>query len=46
MFIQSFIESSGEDSAISLKDSYFELDFKVTHRAGVHALCADGDHQD
>ena len=37
---------SGEDSAISLKDSQFELDLKVTHRAGVHALCAEGDHQE
>ena len=27
-----------------MKDSYLELDFKVTHRAGAHAQYADGDH--
>ena len=32
------------DSAISLKDSYLELVFNVTHRAGAHARYVDGDH--
>ena len=27
-----------------MKDSYLELDFNVTHRAGAHARYADGDH--
>ena len=27
-----------------MKDSYQELDFNVTHRAGAHARYADGDH--
>ena len=31
-----------EDSAISLKDSFIELDFNVTHTAGAHARYADG----
>ena len=39
-----FIEILREDSAISLKDSYLELDFIVSHRAGAHARYADGDH--
>ena len=33
-----------EDSAISLKDSYLELDFNVTHRAAVHIRYVDSDH--
>ena len=33
-----------EDSAISLRDSYLELNFNVTDRAGAHARYADGDH--
>ena len=33
---QIFIDIPREDSAISLKDSYLELDFSVTHRAGAH----------
>ena len=33
---QIFIDIPREDSAISLKDSYLELDFNVTHRAGAH----------
>ena len=39
-----FINIPGEDRAISLKESYFELDFNVTHRAGAHNRYADGDH--
>ena len=35
--IEVFIDKPREDIAISLKDSYLELDFNVTHRAGVHA---------
>ena len=27
-----------------MKDSYLELDFNVTHRAGAHVRYADGDH--
>ena len=27
-----------------MKDSYLELDFSITHRAGAHARYADGDH--
>ena len=27
-----------------MKDSYLELDFSVTHRAGAHARYVDGDH--
>ena len=30
-------------NAISLRDSYLQLDFSVTHRAGAHARYADGD---
>ena len=41
---QIFIDIPREDSSISLKGSYFELDFIVTHRAGAHAWYADGDH--
>ena len=33
-----------EDSAISLKDSFLELNFDVTHRVGAHALYAHRDH--
>ena len=38
-----FFDVPREDSAISLKDSYLELDFNVTQRAAAHALYADGD---
>ena len=41
---QIFNDIPREDSAISLKDSYLELDFNITHRAGGHARYADGDH--
>ena len=41
---QTFSHIPREDSAISLKDSYLELDFNVSHRAGAHARYADGDH--
>ena len=34
---QSFIDIPREDSAYSLKDSFLEIDFNVTHRAGAHA---------
>ena len=40
---QIIIDIPGEDSAISLRDSYLELDFTVTHRTRAHARCADGD---
>ena len=33
---QVFIDIPRENIAISLKDSYLELDFKVIPRAGVH----------
>ena len=42
--IQFFIVTLRQDSAVSLKDSYLELDFNVTHRAGAHARYADGEH--
>ena len=38
-----FIDIPREDSAISLRDSYLELVFNVTYRAGAHARYADGD---
>ena len=41
---QIFIDIPRKDSAISLKDSSPELDFKVTHIAGAHARYVDGDH--
>ena len=41
---QFFIDIPREDSAISLKGSYLELDFSVTHRADAHARYTDGDH--
>ena len=40
---QIFIDIAREKSAISLKDSYPELDFNVTHRAGTHGRYGDGD---
>ena len=42
--VQIFIDIPRKDSAISFKDGYLELEFKVTHRAGGHARYADGDH--
>ena len=41
---QIFIDIPREDCAISLKDSYLELDFIVIHRASAHARYADGNH--
>ena len=41
---QFFIDIPREESAISLEDSYLELDFNATHRAGAHSRYADGDH--
>ena len=41
---QIFIDIPREDSTISLKDGYVDLDFIVTHRAGAHAQYADDDH--
>ena len=41
---QVFIDIPKEDSAKSLKDSYLDLHFNSTHRAGAHARYADGDH--
>ena len=34
---QVFIDIPREDSASSLKDSYLDSDFNVTHRASAHA---------
>ena len=42
--IQNFIDSFEENSAFSLKDSYLEIDFNVTHRAVGQACCAVGDY--
>ena len=42
--IQFFIDIPREDRAIFLKDSCIELDFIVTHTAGIHGRYADGDH--
>ena len=42
---QFFIVLLREDSAILLKDNYFELDFNVTYRAGAHVRYSDGDHK-
>ena len=39
-----FIDIPREDSAISLKVSYLEIDFNVTRRAGAYARYADGEH--
>ena len=41
---QIFVDIPREDSAISMRDCYLELDFIVTHRASAHARYADGDH--
>ena len=41
---QIFIDIPRQDSAISLKDSYLDLDFSVTHRAGAHDRYFDNDH--
>ena len=41
---QIFIDIPRDDSAISLKDSYLELNFSVTHRAGAHNRYVDDDH--
>ena len=38
---QIFIDIPREVSAISIKDSYLELDFNVTHRAGADARFAE-----
>ena len=41
---QIFIDIPREDSAISLKDSYLELDFSVIHRVGALDRYVDHDH--
>ena len=41
---QLFTDITREGSAISLKNSYLELDFNVTHRAGAHNRYIDDDH--
>ena len=41
---ENFIDIPKEDRANSLKGSYLELDFNVTHRTGGHARYADGHH--
>ena len=41
---QNFIDIPREDSAISLKDSYIELDFNVFHENGAQVQYAEGDH--
>ena len=40
---QIFIEIPKENSASSLRDSYLQLDFDVTHRTGAHIRYADTD---
>ena len=42
--IQIFIDIPREDSAISLKGSYLELDYNVTQRAGAHGRSVDDNH--
>ena len=42
---QIFIDIPRKGIAISLKDSYIELDFNVTHRTGAHDRYAVGDHK-
>ena len=42
--VQIFIDIPIEDGHISLKGSYLEFDFNVTHKAGAHTRYADGDH--
>ena len=39
-----FFDITREYSAFSLKDSYLELDFKVTHRVCAHARYVETDH--
>ena len=41
---QIFIDIPRKDSAKSLKDSYLELDFNVTHRTNAHIRYVDGNH--
>ena len=41
---QDFIDIPRNYSAISLKDSYLELDFNVTQRAGAHNRYVDNDY--
>ena len=41
---QIFFDIIREDSAVSLRDSYIELVFNVTHRAGAHPRYVDKDH--
>ena len=41
---QVFIDIPRQDSAISFKGSYLELDVNVSHGAGGHARYVDGDH--
>ena len=41
---QIFLDKPRGDSAISLKDSYRELDFCVIHKTDARARYADGDH--
>ena len=41
---QIFNDIPRQDAAISLEDSYLELDFNVTHRAGAHDRHVDNDH--
>ena len=39
-----FFDILKKDSAVSLKDSFLELDFGVTQKANGQNRCADGDH--
>ena len=41
---QIVIDIPRQDTALSLKDSYLEFDFSVTHRAGAHDRYVDNDH--
>ena len=43
---QNFIHIPKGNSAISLNDSFIEINFNVTHRAVAHAHYAGGDHYD
>ena len=42
--IYNFFDVHKQDSAISLSDSYLQLDFNGAHRAGARARYVDGDH--
>ena len=41
---QNFTDKPGEDSVVSLKESYLELNVSVTHKAGAHIRYFVDDH--